>query len=89
MRSLILLLAMVTFRALAGTGYQVVPSWPTLPADHILGICAGVGVDSHNNVFVFHRSGRVWKTPFSDQPIAEATVSVNGGLLLRKDIFPQ
>ena len=44
-----------------------------------LGLCAGIGVDSHNNVFVFHRNARVWSTPFPDAPIAEPTVSVFDG----------
>lgn len=59
--------------------YEVVPGWPTLPADHVLGLCAGVGVDSHNHVFIFHRSGRQWSTPFPTEPIAAATVSIVDG----------
>jgi len=59
--------------------YEVVRDWPTLPAGHALGLCAGVGVDSHNNVFVFHRNGRAWSTPFPEEPIAEATVTVIDG----------
>ncbi len=59
--------------------HEVVPGWPALPEDHVLGVCAGVGVDSHNRVFVFHRGGRQWTTPFSTEPIAAATVSVIDG----------
>jgi peptidylamidoglycolate lyase len=36
-------------------------------------------VDSHNNVFVFHRSGRQWTTPFPTEPIAAPTVTVIDG----------
>ena len=74
-----LLSATVAAPAAAATGYQVVPNWPVLPAGLALGLCAGVGVDSHDNVFVFHRNGRVWKTPFPDQPIEKPTVSVIDG----------
>jgi hypothetical protein len=35
--------------------YQVVHGWPLMPEGHILGQATGVGVDSHNHVFVFHR----------------------------------
>lgn len=59
--------------------HEVVRGWPALPDGHVLGLCAGVGVDSHNNVFVFHRNGREWQTPFPAEPIAAATVSVIDG----------
>jgi len=44
--------------------YHVVHGWPVLPEGRSLDIVAGVGVDSHGNVFVFHRAGRRW--PASD-----------------------
>jgi len=50
-----------------------------LPEGHLLGLCAGVGVDSHNRVFVFHRCERKWTTPFPKEPIAADTVSVIDG----------
>lgn len=56
--------------------HEVVRDWPALPEGHVLGLCAGVGVDSHNRVFVFHRCERKWTTPFPKEPIASATVSV-------------
>lgn len=34
---------------------QVVPEWPQKPAGFEFGEVAGVGVDSHNHVFIFHR----------------------------------
>ena len=40
---------------IASTSYQVVHGWPTLPEGFAFGQVAGVGVDSHNHVFVFHR----------------------------------
>jgi peptidylamidoglycolate lyase len=65
--------------AVAETRYEVVRDWPALPEGRTLGFCAAVGVDSHNNVFVFHRNERAWSTPFPDEPIAEPTVAVFGG----------
>lgn len=58
---------------------EVVRGWPALPEGRELGLCAGVGVDSHDDVFVFHRNARVWSTPFPEEPIAEPTVSVLDG----------
>ncbi len=59
--------------------HEVVRDWPALPEGHLLGQCVGVGVDSRSNVFVFHRSGRTWSTPFPTEPIAAPTVSVIDG----------
>ena len=59
--------------------YAVVHGWPELPAGRTLGQAAGVGVDSHNHVFVFHRAGREWSDPFPADPIAAPTVMVFDG----------
>lgn len=72
-----LFLLMVT--ASAQSLREVVPDWPQLPAGHELGLCAGVGVDAQNRVFVFHRSGRKWSNPFPKDTIAAPTVSVIDG----------
>lgn len=64
----------------ADSGYEVVRDWPALPEGKSLGLCAGVGIDSHNHVLVFHRNGRAWTNPFPAEPIAEPTVSlIDGG----------
>lgn len=77
---LALLLALLTPWAQAADPapprHVVVTNWPALPASHILGQCTGVGVDSRNRVFVFHRSGRTWSTPFPTEPVTAPTVSV-------------
>jgi peptidylamidoglycolate lyase len=69
--------------------YHVVHGWPVLPEGEVLGSVAGVGVDSHGNVFVFHRAGRTW--PKSDvlelTPIPRPTVDVfdgKSGALLKR-----
>lgn len=59
--------------------HEVVPGWPALAETDVLGLCAGVGVDSRNRVFVFHRRERVWSTPFPTEPIATSTVSIIDG----------
>lgn len=56
-----------------------VTDWPALPEHHKPGQCVGIGVDSGNRVFVFHRSGRVWSKSFPSGPIAADTVSVIDG----------
>ena len=71
--------AAVAFPVLAKAQYEVVPDWPALPRGEKLGVCAGVGVDSHDNVFVFHRNNRSWTNPFPNEPIAEPTVTVIDG----------
>ncbi len=75
----ILFFGLLATASLAQSQHEVVPSWPQLPEDHVLGLCAGVGVDAQNRVFVFHRSGRVWSKPFPKEPIAAPTVSVFDG----------
>jgi peptidylamidoglycolate lyase len=70
---------LLTASALAQPHHEVVPDWPKLPAGHTLGLCAGIGVDAQNRVFVFHRSGRKWSNPFPKEPIAEPTISVFDG----------
>lgn len=58
--------------------YDVVRGWPRLPSGKSLGAVSGVGVDSHGNVFVFHRNDRRW--PDSDalslEPIRAPTVAM-------------
>ena len=68
-----------TFSQAAESRYEVVTGWPSLPADYVLGLCAGVGVDSHQHVFVFHRRERQWTNPFPSEPIAESTVAIIDG----------
>lgn len=59
--------------------HEIVSGWPALPEGYQLGLCAGVGVDSHNNVFVFHRGSRKWVTPFPTEPIPTATITLIDG----------
>ena len=54
--------------------YNVVHGWPRLPDGFVLGQVAGVEVDSHGHVFVFHRSDRVWLTEIPSNPILGKTI---------------
>ena len=69
--------------------YKVIHGWPILPDGEALGSVSGVGVDSHGNVFVFHRANRMF--PDSDilelTPITRPTVDVfdgHTGVLLKR-----
>ncbi len=53
-----IILLVASWRPVLGQGtgsYQVVHGWPELPDGFAFGEVSGVGVDSHNHVFVFHR----------------------------------
>lgn len=74
-------------------GYEVVHGWPILPSGEILGSATGVGIDSRDNVVVFHRAGRVWTEPLPRDTIKKPTIAVfdgrTGALLKRwgDDVF--
>jgi peptidylamidoglycolate lyase len=42
------------------TRYELVKDWPRLPAHFSLGNPTGLGIDSEQNLIVFHRAGRTW-----------------------------
>lgn len=66
-------------KMLFASEYSVVHGWPKLPAGRMLGQATGVGVDSHNHVFVFHRAGREWSDTPPAEAIPYATVTVFDG----------
>src|SRR5262245_7150260 len=61
--------------------YRVVHGWPVLPDGQALDIVTGVGVDSHDNAWVFHRAGRAWPKsgPLDPTPIARPPVILFDG----------
>ncbi len=63
----------------ASEAYSLDPDWPRLPPGIQLGQVTGVGVDSHNHVFVFHRADRSWTRPFPTENIPEPTIFVFDG----------
>src|ERR1700712_4888537 len=40
--------------------YRTDVNWPHLPKDLVLGNPTGIGIDSNQNIFIFHRAGREW-----------------------------
>jgi peptidylamidoglycolate lyase len=54
--------------------YELVKDWPNLPEDFILGNPTGLGLDSNNNIVVFHRANRVWQEPMPKTKIRENTI---------------
>ncbi len=74
--------------AAAPKGYhRVVHGWPVMPDGRVLGQAAGVAVDRHGNVFVFHRAGRSWGTKLKLDPIDKPTIAVfrgRSGQMLRE-----
>ncbi len=56
------------------SNYELVKSWPELSKDYQLGQPTGIGIDKDDHIFVFHRAGRKWTTPFPDSVISRNTV---------------
>ena len=54
--------------------YELVNEWPQLSPGYTLGQPTGIGVDNNEHIFVFHRAGRRWTTPFPDSLISENTI---------------
>jgi len=57
--------------------YELVKEWPQLPEGFNLGQVNGIGIDTSQNIFLFHRAGRRWKTlneVFPDTPISANTI---------------
>ena len=54
--------------------YELVKDWPQLPEGYQLSQVTGVAIDQSQNVFLFHRTGRVWTTPFPDSLISSNTI---------------
>ena len=54
--------------------YELVADWPKLPEDIVLGMPTGLGIDSENNLVVFHRAGRPWMFPPPEAKIENNTI---------------
>ncbi len=67
--------------------YEMVNSWPDLPANIKLGNPTGIALDSSENVLIFHRADRKWPllSTMPEKPIADKTILVidkdNGKLI--------
>jgi peptidylamidoglycolate lyase len=54
--------------------YELVTGWPELSKGYALSQPTGIGIDKDDHIFVFHRTGRKWTTPFPDSLISQNTV---------------
>ena len=65
--------------------YKLDDSWPNLRDGFALGQVTGVGIDTNQNVLLFHRADRKWTTPFPTNTISSPTIlevdGVTGNLL--------
>ncbi len=77
--SIIIIILLTNTTLIIAANYNVVNGWPILPEGRILGEATGVGVDSRNHVFVFHRAGREWTDPLPEEPIESSTIAVFDG----------
>jgi peptidylamidoglycolate lyase len=57
-------------------------NWPDLPNGFVLGNPTGIGIDSFQNIFIFHRAGRVWPL---DNVMPETCISSKTILMLDRD----
>lgn len=48
--------------------------WPQTSVRNEIGQPTGIGVDTNDHIFVFHRAGRRWTDPFPDSSIANNTI---------------
>lgn len=61
------------------SAYEVVHGWPLLAEGFMFGHVSGVGADSHNHVFVFHRADHSILGKAFDAPIASPVVACFDG----------
>jgi len=54
--------------------YELVNEWPQLSPGYSVGQPTGIGIDRDEHIFVFHRAGRRWTTPFPDTLISANTI---------------
>ncbi|MEJ7677356.1 MAG: peptidyl-alpha-hydroxyglycine alpha-amidating lyase family protein [Segetibacter sp.] len=56
--------------------YELVTNWPNLPDSFKLGNPTGIGIDTSQNIFIFHRAERVWPliNPMPDTHISSKTI---------------
>ena len=64
----------ITEEIVKSDSYELVKDWPNLPEDIVLGNPAGLGIDSDNNIVVFHRAGRPWSWPPPEDKIDKNTI---------------
>lgn len=63
--------------------YELVRDWPRLPDGYVLSQPGGIGVDTGQHIFVFHRPGRKW-TLLNDE-FPDSLISSNTILMLDRE----
>jgi peptidylamidoglycolate lyase len=64
------------------TKYELVKDWLQLPAGFVLGNPTGIGIDSNQNIFVFHRAYRKWP---ANNVMPDSNISSNTILMLDRE----
>ncbi len=64
----------ITEETVKPDSYELVKDWPNFPEDFALGMPTGLGIDSDNNIVVFHRAGRPWSFPTPEDKIENNTI---------------
>lgn len=64
----------ITEETLKSDSYELVTDWPNLQDDYQMGMATGLGIDSDNNIVVFHRAGRPWQYPPPENKIEKNTI---------------
>ena len=64
------------------TKYELVKNWPQLPLGFVLGNPTGIGIDSNQNIFVFHRAYRKWP---ANNVMPDSNISSNTILMLDRE----
>ena len=54
--------------------FSLVQQWPRLSEEFKLGNPTGIGVNSENQIVVFHRASREWQYPMPETNIGESTI---------------
>jgi len=58
------------------SSYSIVKNWPIVPEALVMGQVTGVGVNSNDEIVVFHRADRGWMDPMPDTPIKQPTIFI-------------
>jgi hypothetical protein len=58
--------------------YRLLSDWPDLPDGFTLGNPTGIGIDSRQHIFIFHRADRKWTSidQVFQSPILSKTILV-------------
>ena len=69
--------------AVLKSGYELVTNWPQLPEEFELSQPGGIGIDTSQNIFVFHRPGRRWK--LLEEEFPDSLISANTILMIDRN----